>query len=313
MRDRRIRRPMLFAAGVLAALALPAPAWAGRLSWLDDVVQQAVREAEAGGKSAARGTGRLFAREADEGLEALVKRSDDLARLARRSEAPAEAALAKRFGRLVRDEPEMARTFSALAPAEKRLVVELGETAQRLARRYPGEAEPLIRKLGTEGLSAVRVYGDDVAEVIAKEGPESVNVLRKSGRGGWAFYTETVLKHKKKLAAAGVLALFLANPDKFVDTAGHVTQYAVDQFARAGIRLAGAVSDGAAKGLESAIGGTLASYGLDSAFTRKLGMVAAGFVAVLAAMVILGLPIGWVFRPLVWPLRWMRGRKAGVA
>jgi hypothetical protein len=121
----------------------------------------------------------------------------------------------------------------------------MGETAQRLARRYPGQAETMIRRLGVEGMTAVRVYGDDVAEVVAKEGPESINVLRKAGRGGWTFFTETVLPHKKKLAAAGVLALFLANPDRFVDSAGRITEYAVDQFARAGIRLAGAVGGGA--------------------------------------------------------------------
>ncbi len=96
----------------------------------------------------------------------------------------------------------------------------MGETAQTLARRYPGEAEPMIRKLGVEGMTAVRVYGADVAQVIAREGPETIGVLRKTGRGGWGFFTDTVLPHKKKLAAAGVLALFLANPEQFVDTAG---------------------------------------------------------------------------------------------
>ena len=46
----------------------------------------------------------------------------------------------------------------------------------------------------------------------------------------------------------------------------------------AGIGLAGAVGGGAAKGLESAIGATLAKYGLDSAATRYLGMGLAGLV-----------------------------------
>ena len=311
MRDLPRARPIALA--VLAALVLaPSARAGGKLRWLDEVVQQVVREADAGGKTVARGTGRLFLHEADEGLEALAKRSDDLARLARRSEQPAEAALRSRFARLVGREPEMARTFAALAPAEKRLVVEMGETAQRLARRYPGRAEGMIRKLGTEGMTAVRVYGDDVAEVIVKEGPASVGVVRKAGRGGWNFFTGTVLPHKKKLAAAGVLALFLAYPDRFVDTAGRATQYAVDQFARAGIRLAGAVGGGVGRGLESAVDRTLAAYGLDSGLMRKVGMGAAGLVAFLAAMVILGLPIGWVFRPLTWPLRRVLGRRRAV-
>ncbi len=149
---------------------------------------------------------------------------------------------------------QVLRTFEALAPAEKRLVVELGETAQILARRYPANAEAMVRRLGPEGLSAVRVFGDDVAEVIVKEGPESLSVLRKAGRGGWSFFTNTVLPNKKKLAAAGVLAVFLANPEKFVDYAGQATEFAVREFARAGIQLASAAGLGAARGLESSIG-----------------------------------------------------------
>ena len=67
----------------------------------------------------------------------------------------------------------------------------------------PQEAETMVRRLGPEGLTAVRVFGDDVAEVMVKEGPESLNVLRKTGKGGWSFFTQQVLPHKKKLAAAG--------------------------------------------------------------------------------------------------------------
>jgi hypothetical protein len=310
-------RRALVGALALAGLVLPAPASAGKLSWLDEVVQQAVKEAEAGGKTVIRGgdgaaeaTGRLFLREADDSLEAIARRSDDFARLAGRAEAPvAETALRGRFAKVVGADATLARTFDELAPVEKRLVVEMGETAQRLARRYPGEAEPMIRRLGVEGLTAVRVYGDDVAEVIAKEGPESVNVLRRTGRAGWAFFTDKVLPNKGKLAAAGVLGLFLANPEKFVDTAGRATQYAVEQFAKAGIQLAGAVTGGAAKGLESAIGATLAKYGINSAVTRWLGMGLAGLVVVGALLVLLGLPARLLLRPITWPLRLVLGRR----
>ena len=121
----------------------------------------------------------------------------------------------------------------------------------------------MVRRLGPEGLTAVRVFGDDVAEVLVKEGPESLGVLRKTGRGGWSFFTKQVLPHKKKLAAAGVLAAFLANPEKFVDYAGQATEFAVREFAKAGIQLASAVGGGAARGLETSIGQTLAAYGLD--------------------------------------------------
>jgi hypothetical protein len=303
----------------LAWLALPVPARAGKLSWLDDVVQEVVRDARAGGQVAARGgdgastgaraAGRLFAHEADEGLEVLAKRSDDLARAGRKVEQPSEALLKARFSRLVRHDPEAARTFAALAPAERRLVVEMGETAQLLARRYPAEAETMIRKLGPEGLSAVRVFGDDVAETMIKEGPESLGVLRKTGRGGWTFFTRSVLPHKKKLAAAGVLAAFLANPEKFVDYAGQATEYAVREFAKAGVQLAGAVGGGAARGLEASIAQALESYGLNFAVLRYAGMALAGLVVIVSSMVILGFPVRWLFRPLTWPLRLVLARR----
>ncbi len=228
-----------------------------------------------------RRAGRLFlAHEADEGLEHLIRQSDELARAGRRIDRPAEALLESRFSRLLRQDPQTLRTFAALEPAEKRLVVELGETAQRLARRYPAEAETMVRRLGPEGLTAVRVFGDDVAEVLVKEGPESLGVLRKAGRGGWSFFTKYVLPHKKKLAAAGVLAAFLADPEKFVDYAGQATEYAVREFGKAGIQLASAVGGGAVRGIEDTIGQALSSYGLNLPILRYLGMGLAGLAVI---------------------------------
>jgi hypothetical protein len=295
---------------------LAGPARAGKLSWLDEVVQEVIVEAKAGGKGLAREiggdgaklearrAGRLFlAHDADEGLEHLVRQSDELARAARRVDRPAEALLESRFSRLMRQDPQTLRTFAALPSAEKRLVVELGETAQLLARRYPAEAETMVRRLGPEGLTAVRVYGDDVAEVLAKEGTESLGVLRRTGRVGWTFFTKQVLPHKKKLAAAGILAAFLANPEKFVDYAGQATEYAVREFAKAGIQLASTVTGGAARGLETTIGEALSSYGLNLPLLRYLGMGLAGLVVVLSFLVIVGLPIRWLFQPILWPFR----------
>lgn len=313
-RSARLPRVAAAALALLVFAAATTPARAGKLSWLDEVVQQAVREARVGGETALRGADestttatRLLLRESDESLSTLARQADDFAQTAgRAADEPAETALRTRFNRLVGSDPDMARTFSALAPAEKRLVVNMGETAQTLARRYPDEAETMIRRIGVEGMSAVRVYGADVAPVIAREGPETIGILRKTGRGGWAFFNEKVLPNKGKLAAAGVLGLFLANPEQFVDTAGRVTEYAVEQFARAGISLAGAVGGGAAAGLESAIGAKLAEYGINSELARRGGMIAAGLVAFLAVMVLIGMPVRWALRPFTWPFRMAR-------
>ena len=201
----------------------PAFAQAGKLSWLDEVVQEVIIEARAGGKrlvrggdgaaTEIRGAGRLFlTHDADETLEHLVRRSDELARAGRRVEQPAEALLQARFSRLLKQDPQALRTFTALEPAEKRLVVELGETAQLLARRYPREAETMVRRLGPEGLTAVRVFGDDVAEVLVKEGPESLSVLRKAGRGGWSFFTRAGPAPQEKTGRRGRAGRFSGQP-----------------------------------------------------------------------------------------------------
>ena len=291
-------------------------AHAGKLSWLDDVVQDVIVEAKAGGKGLVRGgdgarteirgAGRLFlTHEADEGARAAGPPSPT----SWRGPAGGSSSRPRRCSRpgFRGCSSKTRRRFAPSRrsqPAEKRLVVELGETAQVLARRYPREAETMVRRLGPEGLTAVRVFGDDVAEVLVKEGPESLSVLRKTGRGGWSFFTKQVLPHKKKLAAAGVLAAFLANPEKFVDYAGQATEFAVREFAKAGIQLASAVGGGAARGLESSIGQTLAAYGLDFPVLRYLGMGLAGLVVVLSFLVIVGLPIRWMFRPFVWRFGW---------
>lgn len=302
---------------VISTLMAPASAFAGKFSWLDEVVQQVLAEAR-GGKAALRGGdaatiemragGRLFTQGAEEGLERLVRQSDEMARAGRRVEEPAEALLESRFGRLLGNDPEALRTFSALKPAEKRVVVEMGESARRIAQRYPQDAEMMVRRLGPEGLTAVRTFGDDVAEVLVKEGPESLGVLRKTGKGGWEFFTTQVLPHKKKLAAAGVLAAFMANPDKFVDYAGKATEYAAREFARAGVSLASAVGGGVASGLETSIGEALAARGLNFPIFRYLGMALAALVACGALMVVLGFPLRTMLRPFALVARLFKSR-----
>lgn len=299
----------------LSTLMAPSSAFGGKFSWLDEVVQQILAEAR-GGKAVLRGGdaagvelragGKLFTHGAEEGLERLVKRSDELARAARRAAEPSEALLQSRFGRLLGNDPEAIRAFSALKPAEKRVVVEMGESARRIAQRHPQEAEAMVRRLGPEGLTAVRTFGDDVAEVLVREGPESLGILRKTGKGGWEFFTHRVLPHKKKLAAAGVLAAFMANPDKFVDYAGQATEYAAREFARAGVSLASAVGGGVAQGLETSIGEALAARGLDFPILRYLGMALAALVACGALMVLLGFPLRMMLKPFTLAARLFR-------
>lgn len=303
----RPRRTAVILIGLCLILSLN-KANAGSLSWLDDLIQSSVRQADpqlAGARSA-----RLFVKESSElgedGLGVLTRRSQELSRSARKLDEPGDALLNARFEKLVSNNEDLARDFARFTPDEKQLVVQMGEAAQSLARRYPGRADQMIRAMGADGLSAVSAYGDDVAEVLAAEGPQAVNVLRKTGRPGWNFFTGTVLPNRNKLAAAGVLTAFLAAPEDFVDMAGKATDYAVRQFATAGIQLASAVGGGAVAGLEQAVGNWLEEQGLNFSAVRYLGMFLAGWVVISSALVVIGLPSRIALAPvrlLLWPVR----------
>ena len=221
----------------LSLLAMPAPAQAGKLSWLDDVVREVIAEARAGSKSVVKG-----------GQGARVElRSAGTFRAARRRGGPGAACSPVRRAGAGRPagSSTLARPCSRAGSLAFWAAIPMPSGRSRPSSRprsgwWWSWVRPLARlaaayhggrdhgsTTGSRGLSAVHVFGDDVAEVMVKEGPESLNVLRKTGRGGWSFFRGQVLPHKKKLLAAGVLAAFLADPDRFVDYTGQATEFAV--------------------------------------------------------------------------------------
>jgi hypothetical protein len=95
-------------------------------------------------------------------------------------------------------------------------------------------------------------------------------------------------------------------PEEFVDMAGQATDFAVRQFASAGIQLATAVGGGAVAGLETAVGTWLESQGLNFTVVRYVGMFLAGWVVFSSAMVLIGLPSRLAMAPVrlaLWPFR----------
>lgn len=318
-----LRRVPAIALAACALLAAQGRAHAGKLSWLDDLIERVVLEAKAEAKASARGAekalarsaekplvrsgAKYFARSADDGIETAAREFDGFLKRGGRTEhSAAEALLDARFSKLASREPRLTSAFRTLSVSEKRVVVEMSETAQAIARRFPDEAETIIRKLGPEGMAAARIYGPDVARTIAQEGPETVGILRKTGAGGWEFFTKNVLPHKKKLIAAGVFAAFLANPERFTDTAGKATQYAAEQFARAGIKLAGAFGGGVADGVAGSLLESLANRGLGPRTARAAGIAVAGAIAIVALFALLGVPLRYLLSPLTWTMRRLR-------
>jgi hypothetical protein len=235
----------------------------------------------------------------EELFESAARQHELLLRAAGRVAELDEPGLAKRVTQLAaRTDSVTARALAGMSGAERRFVVEAAETAGTLSRRFPSEAAEMVRRLGPEGLSYARVYGDDVAEVVLKEGPEALGVLRKGGRGAWAFFNESVLPHKKKLVAAGVFAAFLANPDKFVDMAGQATDYAVREFARAGVELASTLPGSVIGGIGAGVDRVLDRVGMNYA---PLRWTAVGFFLLIAAAAAVRL-VGWPLRTLAWPV-----------
>ena len=290
------------AAPLAVALAIlpAAPAQAGKMNALEGLIRAVVEDGRAELKTVARTAeeARLL-RGSEELFETTARRHELLVRAAGRVAELDESAVAKRLAQLsARADSETARTLATMSIAERHFVVEAAETAGDLCRKYPGQAGDMIRKLGPEGLSYARVYGDDVAEVVLKEGPESLGVLRKGGRGAWTFFKETVLPNKKKLVAAGVLAAFLANPDKFVDMAGRATDYAVSEFARAGVELASEVPGALVAGLDSGASSVLDRLGMNYAPVRWTTVALLLLIAAGAAMRL----VGWPLRTLTWPV-----------
>ncbi|ADV61510.1 hypothetical protein Isop_0921 [Isosphaera pallida ATCC 43644] len=276
----------------------------------DKLMELIVTKARVTGRETSEATGSMALRATNQSFETMLRNYNDLttqaaARGGRAMNSPSELGLDQRFKALSKGDAQLAEAFARLAPAEKKMLVELGETAGDLVRATPGNPAALIDSLGPQGLAAVRAYGPDVAEVIVREGPEAIDVLRKTGRPGWEFYTNTILAHRKKLAAAGVLSLYLANPEQFVDSVGHVTEYGARVLAEAGVAVAGAVASGAMTGLEGVIEQRL---GLTGWLTRILGLFAALTVAVMALLVLVGLPLRTALTPILWPIQWLRRR-----
>jgi hypothetical protein len=282
------------------ALALAQPAFAGKMSVVEGLVRVAMEEGR-GAKVGAKLTedARLL-RGTEELFENAAKQHDQLLRTAGRIAKLDEQALAGRLTEwTARADSETVQTLAQMSAAERRFVVEAAETAGTLSRKFPNDATEMVRQLGLEGLSYTRVYGDEVAQVVLREGPESLGVLRKGGRGAWTFFNETVLPHKKKLAAAGVLAAFLASPDQFVDMAGRATDYALREFARAGVELASTLPGAVAGGVHLGVDQVLDRWGLNYAPLRWSAVATLLSVATVACMRLLGLPLA----TLIWPFR----------
>jgi hypothetical protein len=284
------------------------PAFAGKMNVLEGFVRAAIEEAKSGAKTGARlAEDTRLIRGGEELFEKAAKQHDLLVRTAALVPELDDPALARRITQLSRSDSEITKTLTQMSAAERRFVVEAAETAGTISRRFPAEAAEMVTRLGPEGLSYTRVFGPQVAEVVLREGPEVLGVIRKGGRSAWEFFTNTVLPNKKKLVAAGVFAAFLANPDKFVDLAGRATDYAVREFARAGVELASVLPGSMAGGIDAGVHRVLERWGLNYAPVRYSAVALLLAIAATAVIRLFGWPIRTVLKPFTFAVRRLRG------
>ena len=254
---------------LLITAGSPAQARVPALKLLEKLIKKNVR-AEAGD------VGRIFSQQADDAAKLLARKSPQHAD---------EAKIFSRFRRLPGVDDSFNAEFRALPLAEQRFIVELGEGAQSVLRRYPQKGLNLLRHLDSDGLAQARTYGNFVVDGTAwlhsdevfralratklapdqavaitktlglKAAPHTLqpehlaplwkSVVRKTGNGAGRFWTTYVLPHKKKWLVGGLLVTYLAMPEKFHDGVGNLTQYAVKALSGLGVSAA----TGAARGL----------------------------------------------------------------
>ena len=299
--------------GLLALLCMPGSARAGKLSWLDEVVQEVVREARAGGGRPSAGAtprDRRRGRPAGcsstrptRGWRSLAKRSDDLARAGRRVEQPVRGAA-----------PEPVRPPAAPRPRGRPHL--LGPRAGReAAGRRDGRDRPAARP------ALPRPGRDDDPPARHRGALGRPRLRRRRGRGARQGRAgEPGRPPQDRPGRLGVLHRRRSCPTRRswppracwprswpTPTSSSTTPARPPSTPSASSPGPASSSPapsaaGRRAGSKPRSAQALAAHGLDFAVFRYLGMGLAGLVVVLATMVILGMPVGWMFRPLTWPL-----------
>lgn len=211
------------------AFALPARA---------DVPSKAVRETveyvskmfskeagEEGLEVLAKKIEQLAAKHGDEGLEVVRKLGPRALRAADEAGANSAAAIRamSRFG-------EDGLVWVAKRPEGLELAAKYGDDAAEVLVKHKQVAEPLLRESGESAVRAFKavdpqngrllaIMAADRATAPLARNPQLLDVVGKYGDSAVKF----IWRNKGKLAAAGVLAAFLADPQPFIDGTRQLT------------------------------------------------------------------------------------------
>lgn len=245
----------------------------------------------------------------------LTDKMDDAARATVR-----KAAMFQALEKAIPDNPALLKEIRTLDNASQETAVVLAKGGQSIVRAMPDIAGrgQLLKRGGADVVAAVGLHGDDAARaamrldaaiqggsLIVPAGKRAVTledfgrIMTETGESGWRFWQTYVQPHWKLWLGSGALALYLADPEQFQDTAGQLSEAG---FRHLGL-LMGEVSAGSIRGI---------SQGTAQVVEKVAVETATGFLqswqGIISGLLIL-FGISLLFRRvryyMLWPLRWL--------
>jgi len=173
---------------------------------------------------------------------------DDL--LVRPKTALPDDAVFRRFQDLTDDDMLRTAFRTVEDPWQRRLIVEVSESATDILRRNGDDGATILRNMDKEGLVFHRMLPESrhTIEAMFKDSADAKTLLRKTGNHGAEFYEKYVRPHKKKWVAAGLFTAFFANPEYWINETGQLTEHAITKLAELGVSVAEGAARGTARG-----------------------------------------------------------------
>jgi hypothetical protein len=221
---------------ILAVLVLPAPLTAGVKSKAAQETAEYVLK-KFGAKAGGEGVEKLTAR-----IEALAVRNGDEAFVAVRKVGPRAVQIAEQAGAQSADAVKVMARFGnegvwlASNPKSLSLASKYGDDAARALIKHEGIAEPVIAQYGKSGVAALNnlnaqngrrlaMMADDGELARLTQPNRMLDVVAKYGDRGMDF----IWRNKGALAVTATAAVFLANPEPFIDGAKDLAQTSLEQ------------------------------------------------------------------------------------
>jgi hypothetical protein len=171
-------------------------------------------------------------------------------------------------------DPSLVRFADDLDKPSKEYLIVLGEGAKTCNKNIPDmmQRAKFLEKGGAETVTAIGMYGDDIAKsamrvdsaisggkLISPKGMRAVTLndygklFTKYGDNAKTFWDKYVVPHWGKWLVGGALAWYLIDPEGFMDNAGNLTKAGLERLTQCVGDVAAIAIEGVSKGAEKAI------------------------------------------------------------